>query len=194
MSEGVAVEYGPRDFPLIYLLRDDFIKDKQLAFVERDVDKSQLERLRNKLNTEGVDSSKIVVGDAANFGMKNVDTIFSKDLFGQQDQIRVSNSRVVGKTTEVGSVYDIAKTWHTNCNEDGRVVILEMGTPPRKADLIQNFKKAGFSLEEDYDNKEDMRKIFGDFKDEYIPDKALLIDGLIATSSYDSYALVFRKK
>lgn len=171
---------------MIASLREDLRGDK---FLYIDRDGNWMTKLREEAEEKG--KSQIIQGDASSLMVapNSINTLFAKDVLGQQNQLDIdAKHKLTGNIVDVGSITGLAKEWSRVVKQDGKVIILETGTPPAKDSLVNAFRSEGFEVVENY-GKDGLGKIFGT---EDIEDEALG-KAVSRTAVENAYALVFKK-
>lgn len=184
-----SVEIGPGTEPTLQYLRED-LKSGKPMYIERD--ESSVEELSKKMEAEG-NESQVIRGDVSDIKLpeNSADSILLKDVFSQQGIPARGN---LAELVDIGDMDHIIDELNRVCKEDGKVVVLDTGTPLNRGDLIKKFQAHGFDINEYAGRKEsygkrDIHRIFDDTNE-----VARITGNAIGqTASQEGYALVFRK-
>ena len=170
MKKELAVEIGPRFTPKIRLLREDLRPQGSVMLVEkRKLWIDQIARDDYAWRVQGSSQRLPLTNDS-------VDLIFASDFFGADGGIALigKDHNYDYETMGSGHAYE----WKRVCSPKGRVIIIEMSSPPPINYITNKFTGIGFELEEENVGV-DGNRIYGYGFLNFMP---------------EGYSLVFRKK
>lgn len=190
MSEGsVALEIGPGENPL--QLRKDIIGNKETILLERNHENI------HGLKSQQLPKSQIIEGDAANIplGANSVDVVTMANVFGAEGIGKVNKQKSGMETVDIGEK-KLMEEIKRVCKPGGSVIIFETYSITNERELVEKFKKLGFKVAKDENNKPQRfvgRQIAGLF-DTSTPENKAKVNAFISTSTPEATALVFKKE
>lgn len=172
----IGLEIGSRNVPFINLVKKDLLpKNRKFIFI----DKRHYWLVNLHSMSGGRKEGVTSFGQKLPFKENSVSMIFAKDLFGAHGYL----------ASEPGGTYTIedigegfASEWFRVCKYGGKVIIMEISTPPDKENLKDDFIKQGFLLKEELEGGEALRILK---RGEDLIDKVPI--------SEDSFSLIFEK-